>query len=291
MTPVDQLSGDRAPLCTARGEFAPSVNSGQELRSDRHAAEPADPRRIRRERNARLVVFSGVDCSGKSTQISLLIELLRERGEKPFYFWSRVGYTPVFHALKTVLRRTVGEDRLPQGASEQRDRFLGRSSTRRVWLWVAFADMVLQTALRLRLLRLLGRTVVCDRYIDDSENDLIMNFDESATRLFGWRLVKALAAKPDVSILLDLPFEEALHRSVLKNEPFADSEERRLRRAGLYESMRRSGSYAVIDARRSIDGIAAEVRSLVFAGELGTAPDSMAATANLSRERNLDAAG
>lgn len=220
--------------------------------------------RAGRKRDANLIVFSGVDCSGKSTQVALLIDRLVERGEKPVYFWSRVGYTPLFNALKASLRKVVGKTRLPVGESPQRDRFLAGGWTQRLWLWIAFADMILQTAIRLRWLRWAGRTIVCDRYIDDSENDLIMNFGERAPQQAAWRWVKAMAAKPDVSILLELPFEEALRRSILKNEPFADSAERRLRRGDLYKVMRETGRYHVIDARKSVGEIAAVVDSLAF---------------------------
>lgn len=266
-----------------------SVTSTLSRESNEPQAVVRNPRPTPK-RNARLITVSGIDCSGKTTQISLLVDRLRERGEKPLYYWSRVGYTPLFNGLKTLLRRTIGESRLPTGDSPQRDRFLNRPATRTLWLWLAFADMILQTAFRLRMLRLLGYTIVCDRYLDDSENDLILHFGESTARLAGWRLVKAIAARPDVSILLDLPFEEALRRSTLKNEPFADSEERRRRRAALYARMRQSGRYEVIDARNSIAWIGAEIDSLVFAGEPCTTSGSAAMIATSLPGEKRDAA-
>src|SRR5580698_10558635 len=107
MRTAAQLSEKPVLLRHTQEESGPSVDSAQQSCLDQHRAEPAQPYLIGRERNARLVVFSGVDCSGKSTQISLLINTLTERGEKPFYFWSRVGYTPGFEVLKTALRRAV----------------------------------------------------------------------------------------------------------------------------------------------------------------------------------------
>ncbi|MDR3774416.1 MAG: hypothetical protein P4L26_13760 [Terracidiphilus sp.] len=135
---------------------------------------------------------------------------------------------------------------------------------RMLWLHVAFADMAFETAVRIRALRFLGRKVVCDRYTEDSERDLIMNFGENASRLPAWKLVKSIAVKPDVSIFLDLPFDESLRRSILKNEPFADSEERRLRRDGLYEKLKHQSVYSVVDARMSIPEVSAVICSLVF---------------------------
>ena len=71
-----------------------------------------------RKRRPCLISFSGVDCSGKSTQISAVIDRMRQRGERPFYIWLRVGYTPLFSALKDVMRRLFGHWQKPQGAVE-----------------------------------------------------------------------------------------------------------------------------------------------------------------------------
>ncbi|HEY1256100.1 MAG TPA: hypothetical protein VGF01_15095 [Terracidiphilus sp.] len=216
------------------------------------------------KKSASLVIFSGMDCSGKSTQISALMESFKQRGERPIYIWLRVGYTPLFNAMKSLLRRLAGSKRLPQGESPQRDRFMRTGWKRMLWLHVAFIDMAIETAVRIRLLKILGRKVLCDRYTEDSERDLIMNFGEDAARLPGWKMVKAIAAKPDVGIFLDLSFEESLRRSIQKNEPFADSQERRLYRAGLYEKLKQQGDYCIVDAQRSIQEVSAAIGGLVF---------------------------
>ena len=217
-----------------------------------------------RKRRPCLISFSGVDCSGKSTQISAVIDRMRQLGERPFYIWLRVGYTPLFSALKDVMRRLLGHQRLPQGQSKQRDRFMSTGWKRSLWLHLAFADIAFQTAVRVRLLRLLGYNVLCDRYIEESEVDLRLNFDDHTAQLLAWRLVKAIAARPDIRIFLDLPFDESLRRSILKNEPFPDSEERRRRRAALYETLKVEGGYCIVDARMSINEISATIDSFLL---------------------------
>lgn len=213
---------------------------------------------------ARIISFSGVDCSGKSTQIASVADKLRERRERPFYLWLRIGYTPTFCALKNAARRVLGHKRLPQGKSAQRASFMSSGWKRSLWLHLAFADMVFETAVHIRVLTLLGYRVLCDRYIEDSEMDLIMNFGERAAQLPAWKIVKTLAITPDVRIFLDLPFEESLQRSILKNEPFPDPEETRRRRASLYEPLKTRGYYCIIDARMSTTEISAVIESLVF---------------------------
>jgi thymidylate kinase len=214
----------------------------------------------------RVISFSGVDCSGKSTQISVVIDKMRQRGQRPIYLWLRVGYTPLFSALKNVGRRLLGRERLPQGQSVRRERFMSSGWKRSLWLHLAFADMALQTAILIRLLPLFRYSVLCDRYIEESEMDLLLNFGDQAARLPAWRFVKAIAAKPDVRILFDLPFEESLKRSILKQEPFPDPEEKRRRRAALYEMLKQQNMYHIIDARMSITAISAVIDSLILGG-------------------------
>lgn len=215
----------------------------------------------------RVVSFSGVDCSGKSTQIAAVADRMRMRGQKPRYLWLRVGYTPMFCALKFAVRCLFGRGRLPQGQSERRERFMSSGWKRNLWLYVAFADMAIQTAVVIRILRYLGYKVLCDRYLEESEIDLAMNFGEFAAQLRTWKIVKAIAAKPDVKILLDLPFEESLRRSILKNEPFPDTEEKRRKRAGFYELLKLQGDYCTIDARMSVSEVSGAIDSFLFEHE------------------------
>ena len=51
-----------------------------------------------------IVVFSGTDGSGKSTQIEMLINEFRNQGFRTKYIWARGGYTPLFSVLKKILR-------------------------------------------------------------------------------------------------------------------------------------------------------------------------------------------
>lgn len=208
------------------------------------------------------VTFSGIDCCGKSTQIELLVRDLEDSGRKSFRMWLRIGYTPGFSAVKSGLRRMLGRKATPPGHTAERTAFMNKGWKRRAWLYVAIADLFLQTGLRIRWNRALGRTVICDRYLTDSEFDLAMNFpDDEVTRWWSWRLMRAMAAKPDAAFLINISFEESVRRSVEKNEPFPDNEERRRRRAAMYENSVRDGAWVVIDGTLSI----AEIHEIISA--------------------------
>ena len=51
-----------------------------------------------------LISFSGVDGAGKSTQISLIANLLSNNNIPFTYLWARGGYTPGFETLKRFVR-------------------------------------------------------------------------------------------------------------------------------------------------------------------------------------------
>jgi len=56
-----------------------------------------------------IIVFSGVDCAGKSTQIELLKKEFLSQGVTAQSLWSRGGYTPGFELFKKFLRIIFGK--------------------------------------------------------------------------------------------------------------------------------------------------------------------------------------
>ena len=51
-----------------------------------------------------LISISGIDGSGKSTQLNLLKKYYEKNGHKVIYLWSRGGSTPGINKLKSFLR-------------------------------------------------------------------------------------------------------------------------------------------------------------------------------------------
>lgn len=213
-----------------------------------------------------LVTFSGLDGAGKSTQIELLIERLRQRGREPAYLWTRGGYTPLLEFLKKLLRRLPGRAVPPSGNNPQRARAFRRRWVRRLWLTLAQLDLLWVYGVQLRWRRGRGQIVICDRYLWDTRLDFRLNFAQE--NVPGWRLWRLLARvtpRPDASFLLLLPVEESVRRSDLKGEPFRDAPEILAQRLAQYQTWAREDKsrWRVLDGRRPIEELAAEVWTTV----------------------------
>jgi dTMP kinase len=205
-----------------------------------------------------LIVFSGTDGAGKSTQIERLIKHYELNGAKTVYLWSRGGYTPGISLLKNSVRKILGKKLPSAGQSKNRDEILEKKSVSTVWLSLAIIDLILLYGLYIRWQSLLGRVVVCDRYVQDTYLDFTNNFADSFnSKSFLWKLLNILIPKPDKSFLLFVPVNISQERSLLKNEPFPDSEETLIFRLNKYldENIFPSPTYTKIDCQISIEDV------------------------------------
>lgn len=174
-----------------------------------------------------MIVFSGLDGAGKSTQIDLLQKDFVENGKKVYLFWSRGGYSPGMELLKGILRKgKSGMIPKSRGHSKERDSAFSNSLVVGIWMNLAILDLIFFYGFYLRWKRLLGYEVICDRYMEDTEIDFKLNFPEyNLQKKMLWKLLGWVKAKPQHHFVLVIPVEVSMHRSVQKGEPFPDSKE------------------------------------------------------------------
>lgn len=207
-----------------------------------------------------IISFSGIDGAGKSTQIDLLFQSLRERGKKPVCLWARGGYTGPFNFLKTCLRRFLGRKIIPTGRTEERARAFKKPWVRNLWLSIAILDLMLVYGIYVRISRTFGRVVIADRYLWDTWIDFRLNFPGvDIDRWILWKMLVRISPKPDMAFLLLIPAEECLRRSKLKNEPFPDSEDVLRRRLIFYRGL--SHQLHILDGLKPVDVIHKEIKN------------------------------
>lgn len=208
-----------------------------------------------------IVSFSGIDCSGKGTQIRHLYERLKEKKRKPIVIWSRIGYTPRFEAMKKWIRMIFPKTLTRQGDCDKSKAFVMSSPlVSGLWLFIAFLDMFVEYAGRVRTLEFLGYDVILDRYIWDSGIDLAIRFERLRPEIWRlWHILEIFSPKPQKAFLLHIPLDKVEKRMDLKGERFRETKETLSKRYELYERLAGSGQVKVIDADRDQEEISKEI--------------------------------
>jgi len=173
-----------------------------------------------------LITFSGIDGAGKSTQIIILKKNLAQKGIKVKHIWARGGYTKGFEALKKILR-FIFRKRLPKsGISEKRNKIIAKPWIAKLWIRIAIIDLILLWCIYVRVFKIMGFYILCDRYIEDTALDFKRNFNLiDVNKMLLWRFLVKFAPKPNHAFLFLIPLRVSLERSLKKNEPFPDDEE------------------------------------------------------------------
>ena len=198
----------------------------------------------------RLITFEGIDGAGKSTQLSLLRQVLQQKG------------------YEVLVTREPGGDAVGE---EVRRLLLQKAMVPRAELLLFLASRAQNTEAVIRPALASGIIVLCDRYIDSSvayqgygrdlQPETIEQLNDFATN----------SLVPDLTLLLDLPPEVGLERQTQKNriEEAGIAFLRRVRNGYLLLAKKHPERIRVLDAGRPPEEIHREVCALVFELLLG----------------------
>jgi dTMP kinase len=205
-----------------------------------------------------LITFEGIEGSGKSTQLARVAAELRDRGLDPLVTREPGG---------TPLGRTVRAALLAPDAGSR-----ARSPLTEALLMVADRHEHVATLVGPALAA--GRVVLCDRHADST---LAYQGGGSGVALATLRALNAIAVgaiRPALTLLFDLPVQQALSRMAdraTRAEAAADRFEaetlafhERVRGAYLELAAGEPERIAVIDAARPADDVYADVRVRVL---------------------------
>lgn len=221
-----------------------------------------------------LIVFSGTDGAGKSTQIKLVEKHLQTN--KTTVLWSRGGYTPLLKGMKRVIKKItqsisrkheknqVSTMHKPKVKAKNgiREQFFKKRFFVKIWIFISLVDLYLLYVFYIRLRLLFGTTVICDRFILDTIIDFKFRFkDLFNENSFFVRILKAHSPKPFASFILTVPPQISESRAILKNDPFPNSREELEYRLSYYlnSESRSAFAYTLIDATKPINEIHDEI--------------------------------
>jgi dTMP kinase len=190
--------------------------------------------------------FDGIDGVGKTTQMQLFCDWLRQRGQE-VVTCRDPGGTALGEAIRQILLEHRG---------------LSISSMAEMLLYMAsraeLVEQVIQPALAA------GKTVVSDRYLlaNVVYQGHARNLDVAKLWEIGNYITRGVL--PDLTFLLDMPATAAhnrIQRTLDRMEREGDEFRERLRRGFLAEAARDGNRVVVIDAARPIDAVQADIRT------------------------------
>ena len=215
----------------------------------------------------KVIIFSGLDCSGKSTQISNLKKSLTLLGINPFVFWSRGGYTPNIQRCKNVIRFFFKSFLPPVGNSPRRDKLLYKTTLiKKIWINLAIIDLLFYYSIFLRYKKFTGNTIICDRFIYDTQLDFQIAFpDYNLTKNLFWILLKKIAIKHDFYFISVVPVSLAIERSKHKFEPYPDSPEvLEIRKDKYLDYCKTNLAVIFIDGTKDVNAISTLIKKTIF---------------------------
>lgn len=211
-----------------------------------------------------LIVFTGIDGSGKTTQANVLVESLKQDNLCVSYVWSRWEPLLLRPFIKRWKSKIVGVAELNAGGSTikiKKQRMLSNPLFRWLWLTLFFIDYGFQIVRKIRLRLLKKQIIISDRIFYDSVIDQAINLGKRREWLLDsldsfW--IKIIFPIPDLVIYVDCPEDIAFSR---KKE--ADIEYLAERRK-LYTRLARKYDWIIVDGTLSADEVAVQIKDAVY---------------------------
>ena len=162
------------------------------------------------------VCFTGIDGSGKTTQAEALIAEMEKRGIGTKYVWNRFEggmITPFTMITKMIFFRGKNAINSPADYYGTKKRLLRNRILSKGYQYFLLFDYFFQILFRVRIPLIIGKNIVCDRYVYDIIVDLSVdfNYSEEKTKSMLKNLLY-LFPKPDLIFLVDVPVEIAYQR-------------------------------------------------------------------------------
>ncbi len=286
-----RLAVQRAPLWGLQPDLslAPAADNGptavrrvlEKMRQDLSSSRAAEAhtsagvaRRLPLTRSSAIIAFSGLDGSGKSSQVRALQAALVTLGFETVVEWMPLGHNPSVRFLRrstkdilTFAARAAGPEpprQIARGRSliaGPEPAWLSRQSTVITHVWSTVVGVASAMRYRWTALRHVGkgRIVIYDRYALDSFAQLRYFYGETRDFRFQRWLVRTICPTPRCAYFLDVPPETALRR---KREQYNIDQLRR-QATLLREEAARFGVRR-LDGERSREDLCEEITSEVW---------------------------
>lgn len=202
-----------------------------------------------------IVSFSGIDSSGKSTQIEFLYNYYIKRNIKVRKIWGKARGTPGVIFVKKLIRKD--KNMSIQEKLDYRNQILKSTKNKKILILISILDLCWYFGIYYRILNVFNKILICDRYIWDTYIELKSEFqDIDIDKWIIWKFVILISPKPKESLVFIIPAEESIKRDIQKNDLIVDDLELKNRKISLYMELIKQGKWTtVLNGLKSIEEI------------------------------------
>ena len=217
-------------------------------------------------KKAIFICFTGIDGAGKTTLAKHLTQTLNQKGIKFHYVYGR--YRPIIAAPFLALGRSMllhDKDVFKdyKKYTQSRGKLFRRRLPRVLFQNLLLFDQFIQIMVKIKISLMLGRNIVCDRYVYDTIiTDIMPVVDLHCPPEKILAVIKSYISflpKPDLVFLIDVPEEIAYQR---KND--VPSIEYLRERRQVYLDVGRKLGMTVLDGTKPLEQLKSEIETCIF---------------------------
>ena len=211
------------------------------------------------------ICFTGIDGSGKSTISNKLVETMNDNGFNFAYVYNR--YKPflvrpfLYVGGKLFLNKKDFFEDYVDYSNTKKDAAKDHTILSSMYQYFVVIDYFLQTTYKIKIPLLLGKNIICDRYIYDTiVTDLAVDFNYTEDRVLKvLNKISMIFPEPNKIFFIDVPEQVAFQR---KND--VPSIEYLKDRVDFFRTVAKSHNFIKLDGTASVNDIMTKVKQNVL---------------------------